>query len=75
MDSAGFTEMQIGTKTAKIQKNPPKVVIFDEQDLPAKFVEIVQTQRINKVAIKEALKAGESVDGARIDQGFSLRIK
>ena len=75
MDVAGVMEIEVGTKTAKITKNPHKVVIEDGDLLPAKFKVIQQTTSIDKAGIKDALKAGEEVSGATLEQGFSLRIK
>lgn len=43
--------------------------------LPADFVFKKVTLSGNKVAIKEAIKRGESITGARIVENFSLQIK
>lgn len=74
MEAAGFMEMEIGTKKAVIQKNPPKVIIDDEDLIPQEFKVIEQVTKIRKDEIKAALKSGE-VPGAHTEQGFSLRIK
>ena len=59
------------------QTNPPSVQVTDEHGIPDKFW--VQPEppprRIDKKAIKEALQSGETIDGAYLEQGESLRIK
>lgn len=43
--------------------------------LPADFVTVKTTKAADKVAIKEAIKRGENITGARIVENFSLQIK
>lgn len=43
--------------------------------LPTDFVTIKTTKAADKVAIKEAIKRGENITGARIVENFSLQIK
>lgn len=75
MEAAEIARLPLGTVTASIQSNPPRVVIDDEYKLPLFFVEEVTTTKIDKRLIAEALKAGEVVPGAHLEQGTSLRIK
>ena len=75
MEATGVAEMTTGTATVKLQKNPPKVVVDNEDSLPPKYLKIIQTTQIDKNAIKDALKAGEEVTGAHLEQGLSLRVK
>ncbi len=75
MESAGMMEMVVGTKTLKIQSNPPSVVIDDESLIDAKFFTIIPaTSQLNKAEIKAALKKGE-VNGAHTEQGTRLVVK
>lgn len=59
-----------------IQKNPPKVVIDDDTNIPADWL-IEQAPKINTAAIKEALQKGDEFAGqiAHLEQGESLRIR
>lgn len=57
-----------------IQKNPARVVISDESKIPAAYWDQPDPV-INKTRIKDALKAGEQIDGATMEQGESLRIR
>lgn len=75
MTIAGTQKIQYALYTVNIQKNPPSVKYLDETAIPADYRETKVTETINKKLILEALKAGESVPGATIEQGTSLRIK
>ena len=58
-----------------IQKNPASVVIDDEKMIPGDFL-IPQAPKIDKAAIKDALKAGVDMTGiAHLEQSESLRIR
>jgi len=52
----------------RIQKNPAKVQIDDDTILPDKFKEFITETRILKTAIRDELKAGYVVPGARLEQ-------
>jgi seryl-tRNA synthetase len=43
--------------------------------LPAEFINIKNVVTADKVAIKEAIKRGENITGARIIENFNLQIK
>lgn len=68
-------ELRSGVHTLKLRQNPPSVVIEDEAALPAKYIRIVQEQKIDKAGIKDALKAGEHVHGAHLERGIRLEVK
>lgn len=57
-----------------LKKNPPSVVIHNEATIPEKFVETVITRKVDKAAIKNAIKLGESVEGCELVQGQSLNV-
>lgn len=50
-------------------------VIEDEKAIPSKFVTIVQTEKINRTEIKDAIKHGEDVPGAYLVENINLKIK
>ena len=56
----------------KIRKNPPSVVIDDLSKVPTKFQHQKIEVTLDKVAIKNALKAGEKVAGCHIEQSEKL---
>lgn len=61
--------------TLRVQANPPAVVVEDESILPARFTETVTTVKVLKAEIGKALKAGESVFGAHLEQTTRLVIR
>ena len=71
----GKTEIKCPLFTARIQKNPPSVVITDETKVDAKYITVVTTQKIDKTAIKEDLKNGAVLPWARLEQGERLVLK
>lgn len=75
MEVADITKLTLGTATASLQANPPKVVVHDEESIPARFVKIVQTTSIDKTGIRDAIKHGEAVPGCELVQEFGLRIR
>ena len=58
-----------------IRKNPPKAVIENQEMIPKDFVETHKTEKININKVKEELKKGASVQGARLVQETRLDIK
>ena len=56
----------------KVRKNPPSVVIDDLSKVPTKFQHQKIEVTLDKVAIKNAIKAGEEVDGCHIEQSEKL---
>lgn len=75
MEAAEIMTMDVGTKTLKIQSNPPSVVIDDESLIDAKFFTVIpESKQLNKAEIKTALKFGE-VNGAHTEQGTRLVVK
>lgn len=48
--------------------------IFDEKLIDKKFIEIETKEKISKTKIKEAIKAGEEVQGARLVENRNLKI-
>ena len=60
--------------TLAIQKNPPSLKIdIEPEELPQEFQTI--TISPNKEKIKAAIKEGKAIEGARLEQGESLRIR
>ncbi len=66
-------EVKGGIFTVSIKKNPAKTVIDDLNAIPKEF--IINVPSADKKALKEALKEGKKIEGARLVQEESLRIK
>lgn len=56
-----------------IQKNPPSIVIDNEEKIPEEYW-IEQAPKLDKIALKKWLKENEA-DFAHLEQGESLRIR
>ena len=76
MERINLTKIKTSTFTISLQNNPPSVAITDEKAIPAKYLTVIpQTTVPNKKDIAAAIKAGESVPGAELRRGKSIRIR
>ena len=77
MEESGLKKIEAPAFTLSLRKNPPKVVIVDEAQVPETFKRTVTTVSVDKIALKEALAAGP-VEGAAMSNGstsLSVRVK
>ena len=75
MRATGKTKFKTTLHSFGIQKNPASVVIDDEKLIPEDYL-IPQAPKIDKAAIKDALKAGVDMSGiVHLEQTESLRIR
>ena len=73
MDIQGINEQQ--TELGKIKIWETDIVeIVDEKELPAQYIKVVQDYKVNKAAIKNALKDGQVVPGAVLLKNKHVRI-
>jgi len=75
MERTGITKIECPYFKLSIQKNPDSVDILDEAVIPAEYKEQVISWKIDKTAIKAALKAGRAIPGAALVNGTRLAIK
>ncbi len=80
LEIAGVQKLETPHFALSIKKNPPGVEVWDERQIPAEFMRTPAPPPPpapvpDKVAIKEALKAGREVPGAILAQGTRLEIK
>lgn len=75
LEAAEITRIEAPEFTLAIKKNPPSLVIADGTKLPHEYVEIVTSVKTKTNDIKAALKAGEVIEGCRLEQGTRLEIK
>lgn len=67
---------EIKTPLVKINfRKSESVEILDSNLVEKRFVKVVTEEKVDKVAIKEAIKAGETVVGATLKQNKNLQIK
>ena len=77
MEKANKKKLEFDTFTVALCLNPPSVEIMDEKAIPSRFLTIIPEQKIaDKKAILEALKKGEKVNGAVLnDTKTHLRLR
>ena len=66
------TSRKVGLFTLAIRNNPEKLEVIDEAYIPDIFKKVYT--ELDKEMIKESLKIGTDVPGARLVSGTSLRI-
>jgi len=75
MENAGIKKMELPNFKLTVANNAPSVVIENESLVPKTFWREKTVHSIDKVKIKEALKADKEVKGAKLESKTSLRIK
>lgn len=75
MEIEGITKLDLGTFVVSVCNNAPSLVVDDENKIDPKFKKVVETVSIDKMAIKDAMKSGEIIDGCHLQSSTSLRIK
>jgi uncharacterized secreted protein with C-terminal beta-propeller domain len=74
MERTGITKVKNAELALRIQKNPPTVIIDHEDLIPDTYREQVITVKLLKAEIGKALKSGENVPGAHLEQATCLVI-
>lgn len=77
MRHAGIRRVECPQFALAIRDNPPAVDVFDAEQIPSEYMRQPEPPppAPDKTAIKEALKLGRDVPGARLVQGQRLDIK
>ena len=73
MEAAGIMNIEIGTRKLSLQKNPPSLIVDNEDIIPPKyFLVIPESYQIDKKRLLKDLKAAD-IPGCHSDQKLSLR--
>jgi hypothetical protein len=77
MTRAGIEKIECPLFRISIQKNPPAVEVFDPMSIPAAYMTDPKppAPAPDKALIKQAIKDGFEVPGARLSQSTRLAIK
>jgi len=75
MVHTGITKIECPYFKLSIQKNPASVSITNEESIPGQFKAQVISWKIDKTAIKNAIKSGETIPGAELLNGTRLAIR
>ena len=73
LKAIGKKEIKGKLFTLRIQKNAPSVVIDDLNTIPKEYLTVIE--KIDKTKLKEDLKNGLEIPGARLEASESLRIR
>ena len=75
LEKSGLKKIDAPDISISIQKNPYKLIITNETEIPSDFIEKKETKTVNKEKIKEALKNGEEIPGCELVQENRITIK
>lgn len=75
MKAIGKDKVECPLFKVSIRTNAPSVQVANEDAVPAKFVVMKTSTSIDKKALKEAIEAGEVVEGVSLVRSNSLSIK
>lgn len=75
LKAIGKQKVKGGIFTLSIQKNAPKLILEDLEGIPKEYINIETVKVANKDKIKQDLKAGIEINGAKLEQTESLRIR
>ena len=77
MQACGIDKIETPLFKISLQNNPPAVDVYELGLLPSEYMRqaLPPPPAPDKAAIKAALVAGKDVQGARLVQGVSLRVK
>lgn len=71
-----FSIEKVESPTLKLSfRKSESIKIINEAQIPDELMTIKTTKTPNKIAIKEAIKRGEEVEGAIVDINYNLQIK
>jgi hypothetical protein len=75
MDTAGLKKVELPQAVLTIKALPPKAIVTDEVEIPSRFF-VDQAPKLDKKALLDALKSGETIRGASLSNGAStLQIR
>lgn len=76
MNKLGIKKVETELGILSVNNSPVSVEITNQDLIPAKYKKIIQEEKIDKVALKKDLEAGNDIDGAQLSTGNTyLKIK
>ena len=73
MTRAETMRVEVGARKVSLAKTPPKLEIADDAFIPTKFW-INQAPKLDKIAVRDAIKGGEVIEGCKMVGGFRVKI-
>ena len=74
LKNTGKDKVTAGTFTVSTRKSS-QLIVDEDNFKDDRFIEKVFTQKIDKMAIKQAIKQGEVIDGCQIKEVENLQVK
>ena len=75
MKAIGMDKVECPLFKVSIRNNAPSVVVAENAVVPSKYVVTKVTESVDKKALKEAIEAGEVVEGVSLVRSNTLSIK
>ena len=76
VDEEGIHKYKLDLPHSKISyRKSDSVDIFDMDKLPKEYIKVKTEEKPDKVAIKDAIKSGEKINGAKIVTNYNIQIK
>lgn len=63
------------SRTSLSFRKSKSINILDESNIPSQFKEVIETTKIDKVGISNAIKNGQEIHGAEMVENINLQIK
>ncbi len=72
METAGLRTARLPGATLMLTTRKPALKVMDEAQVPAKFFQKVESYKLDRALLTQAVKAGEPVPGACLDNGKTI---
>lgn len=75
MIATGKEKIKTDLFNVTVVNNPVAVNVIDEKLIPEEYFKVEIIRKLDKLSLRDAIKSGEEIQGARLMQGKGLRIK
>lgn len=75
MIATGKEKIKTDLFNVTVVNNPVAVNVIDEKLIPEKYFKVEIIRKLDKLSLRDAIKNGEEIQGAKLMQGKGLRIK
>jgi hypothetical protein len=75
MIATGKEKIKTDLFNVTVVNNPVAVNVIDEKLIPKKYFKVETIRKLDKISLRDAIKNGEKIQGAKLMQGKGLRIR
>lgn len=75
MIATGKEKIKTDLFNVTVVNNPVAVNVIDEKLIPEEYFKVEIIRKLDKISLRDAIKNGEEIQGAKLMQGKGLRIK